>query len=133
MAGELSSQHLALRDAGAGVGWQPLLLDPSREWDQERIAALTQDSRIQIVNQLVGQARELHKLRPPVDEALLQEPHRWVYYPWRRALVAILGPQAFSTLRLDRNRNHITRQEQAQRRRQRIGVVGLSVGHTIAY
>jgi nitroreductase len=36
-------------------------------------------------------------------------------------------------LRLDRNRNKLTRAEQAQQRRLRIGVVGLSAGHSIAH
>ena len=37
------------------------------------------------------------------------------------------------TLRLDRNRNKLTRAEQARERTLRIGVVGLSAGHSIAH
>ena len=56
-----------------------------------------------------------------------------MYYPWRRAIVRLLAPAGLSTLRLDRNRNKITRAEQARQRALRIGVVGLSAGHTIAH
>jgi len=45
---------------------------------------------------------------------LLNEGSRWIYYPWRRAVVRLLAPKSFSTLRLDRNRNKLTRAEQAR-------------------
>jgi molybdopterin/thiamine biosynthesis adenylyltransferase/nitroreductase len=63
----------------------------------------------------------------------MDEGQRWVYYPWRRALVRLLAPRAFTTLRLDRNRNLLTPEEQARQRSLRIGVVGLSSGHSIAH
>ncbi len=56
-----------------------------------------------------------------------------MYYPWRRAVVRLLGPRAFSTLRLDRNHNKLTRDEQARLRTLSIGVVGVSAGHSIAH
>jgi molybdopterin/thiamine biosynthesis adenylyltransferase len=58
---------------------------------------------------------------------------RWAYYPWRRAAVGVLGPLGFRTLRLDRNRNLITADEQRRLGGLRIGVAGLSVGHVIAH
>jgi molybdopterin/thiamine biosynthesis adenylyltransferase len=61
------------------------------------------------------------------------EPTRWAYYPWRRTVVSVLGPRAFRLVRLDRNRNLITATELDRLGRLRIGVVGLSVGHAIAY
>lgn len=64
----------------------------------------------------------------PVDDG-----KRWAYYPWRKAVVSIVGPQAFSAGRLDRNRHLITSSEQQQLQRQRVGVVGLSSGHAVAY
>ena len=47
--------------------------------------------------------------------------------------VAVLGPQGFRAVRLDRNRNNITTREQARLGALRIGVAGLSVGHVIAH
>lgn len=76
---------------------------------------------------------ELSGIRGLPRRELMNEPSRWVYYPWRRTLVGILGPESFSILRLDRNRNKITRDEQLRLRGMTIGVVGLSVGHAIAH
>ncbi len=45
----------------------------------------------------------------------------------------MLGPRAFSAVRLDRNRSLITTEEQALLGALRIGVAGLSVGHVIAH
>jgi hypothetical protein len=44
-----------------------------------------------------------------------------------------LGPRGFRTVRLDRNRNNITAEEQDRLGTLRIGVAGLSVGHVIAH
>ena len=79
------------------------------------------------------QLEELRRLRPPPDPELVAEPCRWAYYPWRRTVVAVLGPRAFRAVRLDRNRNMITADEQTRLGALRIGVVGLSVGHVIAH
>ena len=40
---------------------------------------------------------ELRSLRPPPDEELVAEPCRWAYYPWRRTVVAVLGPRGVSS------------------------------------
>src|SRR5262249_731915 len=64
--------------------------------------------------------------------ALLHDYGRWVYYPWSGRLVHLLPPAEFRQLRLDRNRNKITRDEQARLARLTVGVVGLSVGNALA-
>ena len=64
---------------------------------------------------------------------MLAEGGQWAYYPWRRTVVAVLGPQGFRAVRLDRNRNMITAAEQERLGALRIGVAGLSVGHVIAH
>jgi hypothetical protein len=58
---------------------------------------------------------------------------RWIYYPWRNTVVGLPGPGMFRALRLDRNRNKLTRAEQEQLATLTIGVVGQSVGHSVAY
>ncbi len=55
----------------------------------------------------------------------------WVHYPWAGRLVHLLDEAEFALVRTDRNRNKITREEQEQLGRLRIGVVGLSVGQSI--
>jgi len=55
-----------------------------------------------------------------------------VFYPWANALVHCLGEDEFIAVRTSRNRNKITAQEQATLRNKKVGIVGLSVGHSAA-
>lgn len=80
---------------------------------------------------LTGSTEELASLIPS-ESRLDGEPPQWVHYPWRRALVKVPGPEQFRRMRLDRNRNKLTLAEQKRARNIAIGVVGLSVGHSIA-
>ncbi|MBU9764261.1 Rv1355c family protein [Mycobacterium sp. TNTM28] len=101
--------------------------------DDDTLARLRRDPRITLIDECRGQQAALQTLVPAIEPALRDEPTRWVYYPWRRCAVHILGPLAFHRLRLDRNRNLISADEQQRLLGRRIGVVGLSVGHAIAY
>ncbi len=56
----------------------------------------------------------------------------WVYYPWSRRLVHILDEQEFVNVRTNRNRYKITDPEQALLATKSIGIIGLSVGQSIA-
>lgn len=116
--------------AAPPVAWRPEILDERDADDAARLAELMSDPDLQILDRLDAQRASLAKVRPPVVE---DDAPRWVHYPWRRSLVRLLGPSAFRALRLDRNRNKITSDEQDVLARLRVGVVGLSVGHTIAY
>ena len=109
------------------------VLDPSSAGDQELLDRLGADPSIEILDSSDAQLVGLRKLRPTPSDEALTEGVRWAYYPWRRAVVAVLGPLGFATLRLDRNRNNITAAEQAKLRSMTIGVAGLSVGHVIAH
>ena len=101
--------------------------------DDAVLEQLRADPVIEFIDHREEQLEELRRLRPPPDPELVAEPCRWAYYPWRRAVVAVLGPRAFRAVRLDRNRNLITAEEQARLGTLRIGVAGLSVGHVIAH
>lgn len=79
-----------------------------------------------------AQRSSLRALVPSVAPALADESPSWAYYPWRRALVHVLGPMSFRRLRLDRNRNKVTDHEQHCLASLEVGVVGLSVGHAVA-
>ena len=94
---------------------------------------LRADPVIEFIDHSQTQLDELRGLLSPGDPDLVAEPCRWAYYPWRRTVVAILGPRGFRAVRLDRNRNVITADEQARLGALRIGVAGLSVGHVIAH
>jgi molybdopterin/thiamine biosynthesis adenylyltransferase len=101
--------------------------------DTALLADLRADARIEFVDNVRRQSATLLGLRPSPPTDVTAEPTRWVYYPWRRTVVSVLGPRAFRLVRLDRNRNLITAAELDRLSRLRIGVVGLSVGHAIAY
>ncbi|CAJ1585951.1 Rv1355c family protein [[Mycobacterium] wendilense] len=113
--------------------WQPVILDEDVAADRDTLARLRGDPALEFLDHRDAQRAELGELRPPVGDGLLAEGSRWVYYPWRRTVVALLGPRAFHRLRLDRNRNLITAEEQHHLGRLSIGVAGLSVGHVIAH
>jgi molybdopterin/thiamine biosynthesis adenylyltransferase len=56
----------------------------------------------------------------------------WVYYPWNKKLVHILDEEEFIEVRTNRNRYKITREEQSILSKKTIGIIGLSVGQSIA-
>jgi molybdopterin/thiamine biosynthesis adenylyltransferase len=96
--------------------------------DQSALEQLRADPGVVVVDRI-----SRHVAGMELDGELSAEPKRWIYYPWRRSVVRTLGPRSFRTVRLDRNRHLITADEQECLAALRIGVVGLSVGHAIAY
>ncbi|MDO8993606.1 Rv1355c family protein [Daejeonella sp.] len=56
----------------------------------------------------------------------------WVYYPWSRRLVHMLDEEEFIRVRSNRNQYKITLKEQEILSTKRIGIIGLSVGQSIA-
>jgi len=56
----------------------------------------------------------------------------WVYYPWRNRIVHLLNESDFITVRTNRNKYKITQEEQDLLNSKVIGVVGLSVGQSVA-
>lgn len=117
----------------AGLPHCAQVLDPDSAADRATIAALSDTPGVAVVDRIDAQRDSLRRLIPAPGDDLLDEPSRWVHYPWRRTIVHVLGPRAFRRLRLDRNRNMITAEEQDRLQRLRVGVVGLSVGHVIAH
>jgi molybdopterin/thiamine biosynthesis adenylyltransferase len=113
--------------------WRPLVLDMKTRAQREVLRVLREDPSLQVIDRLPDQLEQLSQIMPTPSQAVMEEGQRWVYYPWRQAVVRLLAPRAFATLRLDRNRNKLTRDEQARQRALRIGVVGLSAGHSIAH
>ncbi len=126
MTSELSAES----DIAASIAQ---LLDEDVPGDREILQELRADPRIEFIDNRADQVQCLRELQPAPEPELLAEPTRWAYYPWRRCVVGVLGPQAFRRVRLDRNRNLITAAEQVRLGAFRVGVVGLSVGHVIAH
>ncbi|WP_306357626.1 MULTISPECIES: Rv1355c family protein [unclassified Nocardia] len=118
---------------GAVGAYRPLLLDELDADDAARLAALRADAAIEFTDTRNLLRTEFSTLISPPELSEGPDSDRWAYYPWRRQVVALPGPQLLRALRLDRNRNHVTRAEQEAFAGQTIGVVGQSVGHSVAY
>lgn len=57
---------------------------------------------------------------------------RWVYFPWRGTLTHLLPPDLYFELRTNRNRDVLTEREQKKYADFTVGILGLSVGNSIA-
>lgn len=139
--------HLA-KDSGNDI-FRPVFF---RLQEADQLDAFKQllkaDPCITIHDELEGQLRELIKslhpsLRIKAQEypALIEEhldgidPYVygvWVYYPWSKKVVHLLDESEFIEIRTNRNRYKITREEQRYLQQKKIGIVGLSVGQSIA-
>ncbi len=117
----------------AGGDFTATVLIEAEPHDRQLLSELKADSSIEFIDTWHEQHDELRRLRPPPDPEVVAEPRCWAYYPWRRAVAGILGPRGFAAVRLNRNRNLITADEQERLGQLRVGVVGLSVGHAIAH
>jgi molybdopterin/thiamine biosynthesis adenylyltransferase len=110
-----------------------IILNTDDAADNAVLQKLREDVRIQVIDNVRHQHTGLHRLRPPPPREVTAEPARWAYFPWRRTVVNVLGPRAFRLARLDRNRHLITATELDRLGQLRVGVVGMSSGHAIAY
>ncbi len=119
--------------APASNSWRCIVLDERTRAQRQIIRTLSSDPQTVVIDRLADQRAELERLVPRIGHEIQGETPRYVYFPWRSTLVKMLGPTGFERLRLDRNRNKVTLEEQARFRSLRIGIVGLSVGHVIAH
>jgi molybdopterin/thiamine biosynthesis adenylyltransferase len=103
---------------------------------------------ITVFDEIIGQLEELVKSQNPktvytksnlneaaiayVGNKLIDEYGVWVYYPWSKNLVHILDEEEFVTVRTNRNQYKITPQEKEILSKKKIGIIGLSVGQSIA-
>ncbi|MBA3545812.1 MAG: Rv1355c family protein [Nannocystis sp.] len=131
------------------AAWYPLCFDRREPGHAAAMDELLGSGEIVFIHDMLdAQLRDLIKCRQParpytedelkalVAETLegtgAQDYGRWVFFPWSRRLVHLLPPDEFTEVRADRNRNKITRAEQALLRRLKIALAGLSVGNAVA-
>ena len=109
---------------------------------------LENNPTINILDEISGQLEELLKLKNPkkkfttnelnhqienhLNNIPLQEYGVWVYYPWLNKLIHLLDEEEFIEVRTNRNQNKITTEEQQILRTKKIGIIGLSVGQSVA-
>ncbi|HAZ23401.1 MAG TPA: hypothetical protein DCY95_00815, partial [Algoriphagus sp.] len=126
----------------------PVILNPRNRDDQEKIVDLKNNPQIQVINQINSQVGDLIKSRHPaktfskeelkaeIENFFEENPKEsygnWVYYPWKYALVHLLPEEEFIRVRTLRNNYKITPQEQKELAKKKVGIVGLSVGQSIA-
>lgn len=127
----------------------PVLYNLTNAADNEGYHRLLQQKpHIQLYDTVASQLNELMRCRRPSEvlndsdvEKLaaahlqgvpLNQYGLWVYYPWSERMVHFLPEEEFIELRTDRNRNKITVAERDLLRQKTVGVVGLSVGQSVA-
>lgn len=137
------------REEDKNMSWRPQFFRLTEARDQQNLAVLLQsEAGIKVFDSLPTQLRDLIRTRHPAHKFSAQELDRmtceylhgwkpeeygvWVYYPWSKRLVHLLDEAEFVELRTNRNHYKITPHEQTALATKRIGVVGLSVGQSVA-
>ncbi|GAB3424289.1 ThiF family adenylyltransferase [Niabella aquatica] len=142
--------HLGLKGSTEYCnGYKPVFYRLRKENEQHLLKELlSQDPSIQIYDTIKSQLTELLKINDPQKqlsadeinsliaarekEGSLEHIGAWVYYPWSRKLVHLLDEEDFIKVRTSRNLYKITHEELAILRKKKIGIIGLSVGQSIA-
>ncbi|MGP4113351.1 Rv1355c family protein [Streptomyces sp. 4N509B] len=129
----MTGHQTARPSARADEAYRPRLLDEADPGDARVLAALRAEPGT-VFRDLRAELRaEFAGLAAPPELPEGPEADRFVHYPWRRAVLGLPGPLLLRAVRLDRNRDKLTREEQARLARQTVGVVGQSVGHGVAH
>lgn len=132
-----------LADRTDTESWRPQMFDGSDERHTAALLDLLVSGEVTSVHDRIDdQLTELAGCLNPggprktVEEMLGGRERRhygnWVWYPWSGRLVHVLPREEFRLVRTDRNRDKITRDEQADLLRRRVAVIGLSVGNSAA-
>lgn len=129
---------------------EPQIFDLAKKQQKKEFLRLleSQGDRILVVNELDIQLKELMKIRHPkeklTEEELLKKGEQhlqgtpkeeygvWVYYPWKRKIIHLLPEEEFVEVRTARNRYKITEGEQEELASKVVGIIGLSVGQSVA-
>ena len=146
----MNSQYLLLKENSGKLNglFEPVFYRLKEAADRENFNSLLETGHLFLSDEIYGQLRELLKGRNPsvrlteedfaskIDLHLngieLAEYGVWVYYPWSGRLVHILDEAEFIELRTSRNQYKITIEERELLAAKRVGVIGLSVGQSVA-
>lgn len=129
--------------------YSPIFFRISNKADKNALDDLLSEGKILFVhNNILGQLKELIKCRnvgarlKEDDYQILIEKHLdglsideygvWIYYPWNGRLVHTLDEQEFIEVRTNRNQYKITLAERDILASKKIGIIGLSVGQSVA-
>lgn len=138
------------RDDEFDQSCKPIILNPRKKKDLVEFKNIKNKEGIMVFDTFDQQLSELIKINNPSRRFTLEELGEkkidyyqssglsleqlgnWVYYPWRNTLVRILEEKDFIRLRTIRNKYKITDEEQEQLYGKTVGVIGLSVGQSVA-
>ena len=131
--------------------FRPVLFDISKPTEYERFNQLLQQNTFSLItDELTLQIEDLIKCRRPdlhasgdseginaevasfIKSINFDRYGVWVYYPWSGCAVHILPKKEFIEVRTNRNKMKITPEEQEKLLKKKVGVIGLSVGQTVA-
>jgi hypothetical protein len=128
---------------------KPIFFDYKLESQKKgAIELLEKFPELIVLDEIKGQLEELIKLRNPKKKFTVEELNNtiaehvgdiplknygiWVYYPWLNNLIHLLNESEFVEVRSNRNQNKITFKEQQILRTKKVGIIGLSVGQSVA-
>lgn len=129
--------------------YKPVFISKERYADKEKFISFIEEYRGKtILDLFASQKQELIRIRHPrkrltaaeIEQQYLQWAEGkdaategvWVYYPWSDRLLHLVDEAEFIELRTSRNQYKITPEEQQELARRTIGIIGLSVGHSVA-
>ncbi|HWV67886.1 Rv1355c family protein [Chitinophaga sp.] len=129
--------------------YKPVFYDLKDAKDRQSFESLLKTRpHLRINDHIDSQLKELMKIRNPTKRLTAAEYEEkvqaylngvspeefgvWVYYPWNGQVVHIVNEPEFIELRTSRNQHKITAEEIAVLSKKKIGIVGLSVGQSIA-
>ncbi len=126
----------------------PIIFNPKDLSDLEELLEIKKIPHIQIIDKIESQVSDLIKSQNPQRQLSISNLEElvsnffienekesygnWVFYPWKFALVHILPETEFIRVRTIRNNYKITPSEQDELATKKVGIVGLSVGQSVA-
>ncbi|MCE3226553.1 MAG: hypothetical protein K0S32_1104 [Bacteroidetes bacterium] len=138
---------LTIKSRENATSHRPLLFRLKAATDRAAMESVISDTT-QVFDEILGQVEEYVKSKNPTkvfSKADLTEaakkhigeiPHEeygvWVFYPWSNRLVHTLDEEEFIEVRTNRNQYKITPEEKKILAEKKIGIIGLSVGQSIA-
>ncbi|MCE9540409.1 MAG: Rv1355c family protein [Bacteroidetes bacterium] len=140
---------LSLQNKAKQKSCDPLFFRLSIDADKKKLNQLLDEVHdVEVFDEILGQVEEFVKSQNPKNvfskneltelaiKHIAKTPYEeygvWVYYPWLNKLVHLLDEKEFVTVRTNRNQYKITPQEAALLSTKKVGIIGLSVGQSIA-
>ncbi|WP_090147618.1 Rv1355c family protein [Dyadobacter soli] len=129
--------------------YKPVFISKERYADKANFLSFIEDYRGKtILDLFASQKKELIRIRNPkkrLTDAEVEQRYsewavgknpdtegHWIYYPWSERLLHVVAEEEFIELRTTRNHYKITPAEQKTLAERSIGIIGLSVGHSVA-